>query len=92
METIPADVGEQIAASRPYQILADSLDELVRVGILDAARREMAPIAFWAAVHGLSTLLLDGPLAGLAEPQRAEAIRRTLDILVDGVRRQPRSR
>jgi len=92
VETIPADVGEQIAASRPYQILADSLDELVRVGILDAARREMAPIAFWAAVHGLSTLLLDGPLAGLAEPQRAEAIRRTLDILVDGVRRQPRSR
>jgi hypothetical protein len=58
---------------------------------LDAARREMAPIAFWSAVHGLSTLLLDGPLAGLAEPQRAEAIRRTLDILVDGVRRRPRS-
>ena len=91
VETLPADVGEQIAASRPYQILADSLDELVRVGILDAARREMAPIACWSAMHGLSTLLLDGPLAGLAEPQRAEAIRRTLDILVDGVRRQPRS-
>jgi hypothetical protein len=86
VETIPANVEEQIAASRPYQILADSLDELVRVGILDAARREMAPIATWSAVHGLSTLLLDGPLAGLAEPERAEAIRRTLDILVDGVR------
>lgn len=90
VETIPVDVKEQIAVSRPYQMLADSLDELVRVGILDPGRRDMAPIAFWSAVHGLSTLLLDGPLAGLAEPERAEAIRRTLDILVDGIR-PPRS-
>ncbi len=91
VETIPADVKEQIAASRPYQLLADSLDELVRVGILDPSRRETAPIAFWSAVHGLSTLLLDGPLAGLAEPERAEAIMRTLEILVDGVRAPSRS-
>jgi len=54
VETIPADVGEKIAASRPYQILADSLDELVGAGILDAARREVAPIAFWSAVHALA--------------------------------------
>ncbi len=61
------------------------------MGILDPGRREMAPTAVWSAVHGLSTLLLDGPLVGLAEPERAEAIARTLDILVDGIRRPSRS-
>jgi AcrR family transcriptional regulator len=81
------DVREQIAASRPYQVLSGSLDELVAVGLLDPARREGAPIAFWSAVHGLSALLIDGPLAALGEPQRARAIQRTLDILIDGVRR-----
>jgi AcrR family transcriptional regulator len=80
------DVTERIAASRAYQILARSLDELVTVGLLDPARRELTPIAFWSAVHGLATLLIDGPLAGLPESERARAIQRTLDILIDGIR------
>jgi AcrR family transcriptional regulator len=83
---VDVDVKEQIAASRPYQILAKALDELVAVGLLDPARRELAPIAFWSSVHGLSTLLVDGPLASLPEYQRAEAIQGTLDILIDGIR------
>jgi AcrR family transcriptional regulator len=83
------DVEQQIAASRPYQILGGSLDELVRAGVLHPARREAAPIAFWSAVHGLSTLLLDGPLAELDVTQRAGAIRQTLDILVDGIQAPP---
>ena len=41
------------------------------MGLLDESRRPLAPIAFWAAVHGLSTLLLDGPLAALTEPEQA---------------------
>ena len=90
-ELVLGDVEEEIAASRPYQILAEALDELVAVGLLDQARREMAPIAFWSSVHGLATLLLDGPLAGLGEPQRANAIKRTMDILSDGIRCSPRS-
>jgi AcrR family transcriptional regulator len=80
------DVTARIEASRPYQILSVSLDELVAVGLLDPARRPVAPIAFWAAVHGLATLLVDGPLAALAAPEQAVAIRRTLDILIDGIR------
>ena len=82
----PDSVTEWIAASRAYQILTRSLDELVTVGVLDGARRELAPIAFWSAVHGLATLLVDGPLAGLTEPERAGAVQRTLDILIDGIR------
>jgi AcrR family transcriptional regulator len=90
-EAVFDDVEEKIAASRPYQILSEALDKLVAVGLLDPARRELAPIAFWSSVHGLATLLLDGPLAGLGEHQRVVAIQRTLDILSDGIRCSPRS-
>jgi AcrR family transcriptional regulator len=85
-----AHVTARIAASRPYQILSGSLDELVAAGLLNPARREVAPVAFWAAVHGLATLLVDGPLAALTEPEQAEAIRRTLDILIEGISSPPR--
>jgi AcrR family transcriptional regulator len=81
-----SDVTARIEASRPYHILSLSLDELVAVGLLDEARRPVAPIAFWAAVHGLATLLVDGPLAALAAPEQAVATQRTLDILIDGIR------
>jgi AcrR family transcriptional regulator len=91
VESIPGDVKERIEASRPYQILSGALDDLVDVGLLDQARREMAPIAFWSSVHGLATLLLDGPLAGFDDHERAVAIQRSIDILIDGIRRSPRS-
>jgi AcrR family transcriptional regulator len=89
-EAGPRDVTARIAATRPYQIVSVSLDELVAVGLLDPARREVAPIAFWAAVHGLATLLVDGPLTGLAGPEQAMVIERTLDILIDGIGSPPR--
>jgi len=84
-EGVPGEVTARIAASRPYQVLSESLDRLVDVGLLDPARRPLAPIAFWSAVHGLSTLLVDGPLAALTERERAGAIQHTLDILIDGI-------
>ncbi len=82
---VPGDVRSRIEASRPYQLLAESLDGLVAAGLLDPAKRPLAPIAFWSAVHGLSTLLVDGPLTVLTEQERAGAIQRTLDILIDGI-------
>ena len=82
---VPGDVRSRIEASRPYQLLAESLDGLVAAGLLDPGKRPLAPIAFWSAVHGLSTLLVDGPLTVLTEHERAGAIQRTLDILIDGI-------
>jgi AcrR family transcriptional regulator len=79
------DVTARITASRPYQILSVSLDQLVATGLLDPDRRGVAPIAFWASVHGLATLLIDGPLMGLTAAQKAAVIQRTLDILIDGI-------
>ena len=85
----PGEVTARVAASRPYQILSGSLDELKAVGLLDEARRQVAAVAFWALVHGLATLLLDGPLAALTEPERSGAIQNTLDILIHGIGSAP---
>lgn len=80
-----AQVTARITGSRPYRILAESLDELVAAGMLDEARRPAAPIAFWSSVHGLATLLVDGPLAELTDAEQDWAADRTLDILIEGI-------
>lgn len=88
-EVTSAEVTARIAETRPYQILAQSLDELVAAGLLHESRRPAAPIAFWSAVHGLATLLVDGPLTALADAEQDWAADRTLDILVAGIQRHP---
>lgn len=41
-----------------WGVLTEALDELVRVGELDPARRHDAALIAWSAVHGLSGILL----------------------------------
>jgi AcrR family transcriptional regulator len=81
----PGVIEARIEATRAYQILQKALDELVAVGLLDESRRDVAPIALWAAVHGLATLFVDGPLAGLENAEQDAAVERTIDILIDGI-------
>lgn len=47
----------------PYELLQAALADLIDVGLLDPATREQAAVTAWAAVHGLSSLLL-GPMPG----------------------------
>jgi len=58
----------------PYDVLGAALDDLVRVGTLTPRRRAGAQYVAWSAVHGLSSLLLDGPLRDLPEADAARAI------------------
>jgi AcrR family transcriptional regulator len=58
----------------PYLLLSARLDDLVDVGALRPQRRLGAEYAAWSAVHGLSSLLLDGPLRDLPEPEVDNAI------------------
>jgi AcrR family transcriptional regulator len=46
----------------PFDILGQVLDQAQTAGLLDPRRRPGAEIAVWSAVHGLASLLLDGPL------------------------------
>ncbi len=68
-----------------YQLLNEALDDLVRVGVLSPARRPFSEIAAWSAVHGLATLVIDGPL-GLLSPEEVDrALTRLCDIVDAGL-------
>jgi len=67
----------------PYNVLSAGLDKLVEVGALTHERRDGAEYTAWSAVHGLSSLLLDGPLRELPEAE----IERAISIVLAGVNR-----
>lgn len=69
----------------PFQILQGCIDDLVSAGVLTASRRDGLDEAAWAAVHGVATLLLDGPLSEVDRARRALIIDRLLDVIQDGI-------
>jgi hypothetical protein len=54
-------------------LLEDALDKMLDAGALAPEDRDAAATPAWAAVHGLSQLLL-GPMAGLRPAERAALI------------------
>lgn len=81
-ETSPAQpevvFTDSVSEPNPYEILMTGLDDLVEAGILAPERRPGAQYAAWSKVHGLSTLLLDGPLHDLPESEVQFAINTVL--------------
>lgn len=69
----------------PLELLGAQLDALVGAGGLPAERRPEAELAAWSAVHGLSMLLLEGPLRSLGAPERDAALTRLLDTIERGL-------
>ncbi len=80
-----SDVQVRLAQEGPFALVSGVLDDLVRHGVLEAHRRPGAEIAAWAAVHGLATLLLDGPLAMLDDEERAGAIAKVSEFVLVGI-------
>ncbi|MCU1432514.1 MAG: TetR family transcriptional regulator [Actinotalea sp.] len=66
----------------PLQLLEAALDGLVEAGALAAERRPGAQVLAWSSVHGLATLLIDGPLRAVPDAQ-ADALARRLVTMVD---------
>ncbi|WP_328399692.1 TetR/AcrR family transcriptional regulator [Nocardia sp. NBC_00403] len=61
----PSTTGEvepQARGAEPFDVLNQVLDEVQSAGLLDPRRRPGAAIAAWSAIHGLASLLIDGPL------------------------------
>ena len=69
----------------PYDVLSAALDELVAAGAVTPERRVGAEYAAWSGVHGLSSLLLDGPLHDLPEPEVERAIGTVLAVISRGL-------
>jgi AcrR family transcriptional regulator len=69
-----------------YALLGYVLDELARTGAILAERRLGSEIAAWSAVHGFSTLLVDGALPMSARERTAayQALARSLLLALGG--------
>ena len=94
----PAPETRSLADSaEPYEILGQVLDEAQAAGLLDPHRRPGAEIAAWSAVHGLASLLLEGPLPTSAADIEF-SLGQVLDLIARGllerrlVRASPKSR
>jgi AcrR family transcriptional regulator len=69
----------------PFQLLGAALDGLVEAGVLPAERRPGGEFLAWSAVHGLATLLIDGPLRSLPDAQTHAIGQRLLDMVDQGL-------
>ena len=76
-----ADVDDR----HPFQILIRCIDDLVAAGVLSPDRRDGLDEAAWAAVHGLSTLFLDGPLSTAGTARRQLIADRLFDVISLGL-------
>ncbi|TDU02640.1 TetR family transcriptional regulator [Streptomyces sp. 846.5] len=79
--TEPFDLGTQ----RAYRTLVDVLDSMLAAGLITPARRPGAETTAWAIVHGLATLLLDGPIRGLPDRDRRQMVDVAVATLAHGL-------
>ena len=69
----------------PFQLLGAALDGLVEAGVLLEERRPGAEFLAWSAVHGLSMLLIDGPLRQFDEATKEGVGQRLIDMVERGL-------
>lgn len=83
------DLPPDLSSSQAFRMLGQALDELVACGRIPAARRPMMDLAVWAAVHGMATLLLDGPLSRLPIEARPALVESILTLIEYGLQPPP---
>jgi AcrR family transcriptional regulator len=68
-----------------FQVVSSALDDLVDAGGLPESRRAGAELLAWSAVHGLATLLIDGPLHELDQDTAYQLGGRLFDMVEKGL-------
>ncbi|MFG2115402.1 TetR/AcrR family transcriptional regulator [Streptomyces sp. NPDC048718] len=81
-----ADCGPAGAGVRAFGLLTDALAAVSAAARPPRASRPAAEVAAWSAVHGLSLLLLEGPLRRLPAQRRDDVVESTLAMVVSGTR------
>lgn len=66
--------------SKAWNLLRDALDELVAQGVLDKSLRPGGEIIVWSAVHGASSLAIEGLMSTSDFPMVLKSIQRSLGI------------
>ena len=77
------DAGEGVGDSGlgPLDLLNERLDAMAAAGGLTPEQRQHADTVAWAAVHGLSSLLVEGPLRDLPAREREAVLERLLETV-----------
>lgn len=88
---VPADLADAARPTRagpsgrtPFELLTGALDAFVASGIMPPDRRPQAEFLAWSSVHGLSLLLIDGPLRALPREQADAVTQRVIDMVEAG--------
>lgn len=81
----PEPAGDEDDCGGPYGILADVLDEMVETGAMSGAARPGAEAPAWAMVHGLASLVLEGPYAQTTKAERAAMVAASLEVVASGL-------
>ena len=84
-ELTPEAPGAGPSGLTPYELLSQALDGLVEAGLLAPLRRPDAELLAWSSVHGLSMLLIDGPLRHLDKTHASAVAAQLLDHIEVGL-------
>jgi AcrR family transcriptional regulator len=82
---VPSDDIAPAEMADPYLLLNAVLDELVDAGAIPASRRPYSETVAWSAVHGLSMLIINGPLAGMPPAEIDHMLNRLCDVIDAGL-------
>lgn len=80
------DPKHRMDPNNPHVLLIDLIDEFVRLGLVAEEQRAAAEIAAWSLVHGLSMLLIEGPLAGLPQAHKAAMADQAITLYAQSLR------
>lgn len=75
----PLDIG---APDGPHQMLVKGVDELIKLGFVGEEYRVGTEVAAWSLVHGLSLLMLEGPLSRLPQAEREAVVDQAINTFV----------
>jgi len=73
MQEVPQD-------HKAWRLLSEGLDELVQVGLITKSARQNGEALVWSAVHGASSLIIEGLMPRQAFPEVLKGIQRSLGM------------
>ena len=66
--------------SKAWNLLREALDELMAYGVIDKSARNGGEVIVWSAVHGASSLAIEGLMSSSDFPMVLKSIQRSLGI------------
>lgn len=82
-EAVPEKAGD--SGMNPFQLLGLALDRCMDAGVLSKEQRQGAEFLAWSAVHGISMLVIDGPLRELSSEAIYKLGQRVIDMVEKGL-------